>query len=409
MIANAHIDPIWQWESDEGLNCAVATFESALNLLDEFAYIFCHNEAMLYRFIEQNRPDLFGRICRKIREGKWRVMGGWYLQPDCRLPAGESFVRQIRRGKRYFARLGVELPRVAVNIDSFGRSKGLVQILVKSGYTGYLFQRPQPFELKLPAERFVWEGLGGYSVKAARISHGYNSPLGKAAEKIREEISVQKDCDSVLVLWGVGNHGGGPSREDLRGISALADELKSGYAVAHSFPEEFFDSIAPSERFSDSLELTMAGCLTSQARLKQAHRSLENLLYSVEKLLTAAHVYAGTAYSGQETESAEEALLFSEFHDILPGTCIADGEREALEIIGGGKSALRRLRLQAMNALAMKLKPTAAGEYSVLVFNPHPYELSAPLEFEIMLADQNHSDTVVKDFEVFADGKKLPS
>ena len=126
LICNAHIDPIWQWTWDEGISSAIATFKSAADLAEEFDYIFCHNEAMLYEAIEECAPDLFERIKKLVAQGKWKITGGWYLQPDCNMPAGETFVRQISVGKAYFKeKFGVE-PTIAYNFDAFGHSIGLV-------------------------------------------------------------------------------------------------------------------------------------------------------------------------------------------------------------------------------------------------------------------------------------------
>jgi len=93
LICNAHLDPIWQWEWEEGAAAALSTFRSAADLAEEFDYIFCHNEVTLYKYIEEYAPELFARIKELIRVGKWHIMGGWYLQPDCNMPQGESFVR----------------------------------------------------------------------------------------------------------------------------------------------------------------------------------------------------------------------------------------------------------------------------------------------------------------------------
>ena len=124
LICNAHIDPVWQWTWDEGVSSAIATFKSAADLADEFDYIFCHNEAMLYEAIEESAPELFERIKALVKAGKWKIVGGWYLQPDCNMPTGETFVRQISVGKAYFMeKFGVE-PTVAYNFDAFGHSVG---------------------------------------------------------------------------------------------------------------------------------------------------------------------------------------------------------------------------------------------------------------------------------------------
>ena len=120
LICTSHIDPIWQWTLDEGIASAIATFKSAVDLLEEYDYIFCHNESMLYEAIEECAPDLFERIKDLVKKGRWIVSGGWYLQPDCNMPSGETFIRLIGEGKRYFKeKFGIE-PTVAYNFDSFG-------------------------------------------------------------------------------------------------------------------------------------------------------------------------------------------------------------------------------------------------------------------------------------------------
>ena len=119
LVCNAHLDPIWQWEWEEGAAAALSTFRAAADLADEFDYIFCHNEVTLYKYIEEYAPELFARIKKLIREGKWHIMGGWYLQPDCNMPQGESFVRQIQVGHAYFREKFGENPTPAINFDPF--------------------------------------------------------------------------------------------------------------------------------------------------------------------------------------------------------------------------------------------------------------------------------------------------
>lgn len=132
LLSNAHLDPVWQWRWQEGVGTAITTFSAAADFCEEFdGYIFCHNEAILYQWIEENDPGLFHRIQKLVKEGKWHIMGGWYLQPDCNMPSGESFIRQIQSGIEYFKAKfpGFVNPDVAINFDSFGHTKGLVQIL----------------------------------------------------------------------------------------------------------------------------------------------------------------------------------------------------------------------------------------------------------------------------------------
>ena len=133
LICNAHIDPIWQWDWQEGASAAVATFASAEKLLEKHDFIFCHNEVTVYKYVETYAPELFEKIQKHVKEGKWKIIGGWYLQPDCNMPSGESMVRQILFGKKYFLEKFGVFPEIAFNVDAFGHSRGLVQIIKKCG------------------------------------------------------------------------------------------------------------------------------------------------------------------------------------------------------------------------------------------------------------------------------------
>ena len=138
LICNSHIDPVWQWDWDEGAGAALATFYAACNLLDKYDFVFCHNEVILYEYIEKYDPELFERIKKLIVEGKWKIMGGWYCQPDCFVPSGESFIRQITLGREYFWEKFGQRPTTALNFDSFGHTRGLPQILKKTGFSDKL-------------------------------------------------------------------------------------------------------------------------------------------------------------------------------------------------------------------------------------------------------------------------------
>ena len=407
LICNAHIDPIWQWTWDEGISAAIATFKSAADLAEEFDYVFCHGEALLYETIEKNAPDLFARIQKLVKEGKWHISGGMYLQPDCLMPCGETFVRHIAVGKKYFQeKFGVE-PTVATNYDSFGHSIGLVQILAKSGYKGYLICRPRKDEqIQYPSRFFRWTSPDGSSILVSN-SASYSSPLGGAAEKIVRETNglavgmlgaeidgaeKQKTVECVdYVLWGVGNHGGGPSRKDLRDIKNLKIE---GVDIIHSTPENLFsDKIQVDGEMTSSLVTCMPGCYSSMAKVKQAYRRTENLLYATEKMLSAA-ILAGFVPDLKELEEAEKKLLLASFHDILPGTCIEDGEREGLGLLAASEKTLKDYRTSAFLHLVINQPSAQEGEFPIFVFNYQPVETTSLIEAEFTLADQNWRDDI---------------
>lgn len=390
MICNAHIDPIWQWDWPEGVSATLSTFYSAVKLSDEFDYIFCHNEVTVYKYVEQYAPELFERIKELVRAGKWHIMGGWYLQPDCNMPSGESFVRQIREGQKYFKEKFGACPTTAINLDPFGHSVGLVQIVKKCGQDSYMFMRPFGSEMSLESEQFIWRGLDGSEIKATRIC-SYNSGLGKSAKAIRDRANIQ-DVSVGAILWGVGNHGGGPSRKDLGDIrdTLLNDD---GVEFIHSTPDAFFSEIEPKQTVDTSLRISMPGCYTSMYRVKKLHAQLENEISMAEKISSIAYITGALQkYPENQIQVAVEDLLNAEFHDVLPGTSVQCGEDAGIRYLNHGMLEAERAKIKAYFALSKTQGVAKEGEYPIIVFNPHPYELTDNVECEFTLADQNWNE-----------------
>ncbi len=390
MICNAHLDPVWLWQKPEGIAEAISTFRVAADFCEEFdGFIFNHNESVLYEWVEENEPALFERIQKLVKEGKWRIMGGWYLQPDCVMPCGESFIRQIETGTKYFLeKFGVR-PLTAINFDPFGHSRGLVQILKKCGYDSYVFMRPQWAECD---HDFIWKGFDGSEIIAHKMNCGYNSGKGKILSKIERVLEREYGDGINMMFWGIGNHGGGPSREDLL---AIADYMKEHpeNGLRHSFCENYFSRIDKSQLkpFDASLNYAMVGCYTTMKRIKQAHRKLENDLSVCEKMLALS----GVSYDKNELEKAEKALLFCEFHDILPGTSIKPAEEDCLRLLSYGSEIADKYKTKAFFKLCEGQSKAKEGEIPVLVFNPHPYKITRDIEVEFQLQDQNWNENEV--------------
>ncbi len=414
LISNAHLDPVWQWDWEEGAAAALSTFRCAARFCREFdGYIFCHNESLLYRWVEEYEPALFAEIQELVKLGKWHIMGGWHDQPDCNLPSGEAFARQVTEGRRYFAeKFGVE-PTTAINFDPFGHTRGLVQILAKSGYDSYLFCRPHGGNLTLPAETFRWVGYDGSSVIGQRSAEGYGTAMGHAAEAIRGAEGRDFGRELNFKLWGVGNHGGGPSRADIAAINAYIAECRlRGIEVLHSTPEAYFTDVREREvdlpEHAADLNMWAPGCYTSQVRIKQKYRLLENTLFSVEKMYT----HLAAIGLGDYPEAAFGEVLYDmltvQFHDILPGSSIQPAEELALRMLDHGQEILTRLRMRGFMALMGEEPEAPAGEIPVLVYNPHPYPVTEDIVCEFMLADQNWAGTYFLP-AAYRDGEALPS
>ncbi len=392
LIANAHIDPVWLWEWEEGAAAALSTFRTAADLCEEFdGFVFNHNEALLYEWIGEYDEDLLRRIKSLVRRGKWHIMGGWYLQPDCNMPSGESMVRQILAGRRYFMDAFGVATRTAVNFDPFGHSRGLVQILAKAGYDSYLICRPAPPECTTLPDEFVWIGYDGSEVLVRRDAGHYPSDFGKAAEKIRAYMKTHRDDSPGIVLWGVGDHGGGPSRLDLERISAL--QAESSLPVIHSTPEAYFAAVRGRKSafpvLRESANPWAVGCYTSMIAVKKRHRQLESAYFAAEKMLSIAALSGGFPYPAAELAEARKDLLFSEFHDILPGSSIQPVEEAALRMMDHGLEILSRLRCRAFFKLTENEPPsTDADIIPLFVHNPHPWPVQGMFSCEFFPADQ---------------------
>ena len=413
LICNAHLDPVWQWEWPEGLAEALSTFRIAANFCEEYdGFVFNHNEALLYRWVEEFEPALFARIQKLVKDGKWHIMGGWYLQPDCVMTCGESLIRQITFGQAYFKEKFGQVPTVAVNVDSFGHDRGMVQVLVKNGYTGYLVGRPPRLKDGRELVGFVWDGYANCSLPVHNgSSYGsYSSHLGKSVEKFKGILEKEPNSKRIMILWGVGNHGGGPSRQDLEQIKIWSQEHADRYVVKHSTPEEYFAApdTADLPHVDTDLGPIMVGCYTSQQRIKRLHAELENTLLQTEKLCAAAHYLKGAPLPNSILKNAEETMLFNEFHDILPGSSVRDAETSALQSMGGAIEALKKARTSAFMRLAADLPAPPADTIPLLVYNPHPWEVNTVTECEFMLPDQNWEDHWT-DYDVYDGDTLLPS
>jgi alpha-mannosidase len=389
LICNAHLDPVWQWRWEEGCAEALSTFRTAVSLLQEHNdLIFNHNEALLYRWVREHDRRLFEEIQRLVKAGRWAVSGGWHLQPDVNLPGTESLIRHIQEGRSFFKKHFHVTPKVAYNFDSFGHSGGLPQILVQSGYRMYIHMRPQPDQLELPSDLYRWQGVDGSEILCYRIAVGlYHTEYDNLDQRLAEgvELALKLERD-VPVFWGLGDHGGGATQEDLAGIDgfvAREDRVK----IFHSTPDRFYRAVkkagADAPVFQGGLQQVFTGCYTSLARLKRRAVESAGLLRQAEAAAAAAWWAAATPFPNKGLAQAWRDHLFNDFHDILPGTCIEPAERDALDRYGRVSESAREIRLRAIAGL----NQGAAEEHAipVTVLNTTPGLGKTPIEVEFML------------------------
>lgn len=407
LIANAHLDPVWQWNWREGCGEVLMTFRSALDRLDEYPeLIFTCSSAAYYRWVEELDPKMFGEICSRVAEGRWVPVNGWWVQPDCNMPSGESFARHSLYSQSYYREKFGRLCRTGYNIDSFGHSGSLPRILKESGMSAYVYMRPKDFEGPAPNNAFLWEGNDGTTVPAFHLATEYglngsdviDSELKKACNFSRET-----DCD-VMFFFGVGNHGGGPTRGDIEHLLSLA---KDDERLVFSDPDSFFKAIESEKdrlpRFTGELQHNARGCYSSASPIKRLNRKGENALVSAEKWDTLAYLTLGTPTAKEALDEAWKDVLFCQFHDSICGCSIGQVYEDAKEFIGHSLSVAHKAENAAHIRLISAIDTYVEGisapvdasklprefrnhscpygvERPIVVFNPHPYTATWPVQ-----------------------------
>ena len=388
MIGNAHIDPVWLWQWPEGYQEVRATFQSAIDRMEEYPdFVFTCDSSVFFEWIEESDAELFEQIRRRIAEGRLQVIGGWWVEPDCNIPCGESFVRQALYGQRYLHEKFGITATTGANIDSFGHNATIPQILAKSGADSYVFLRPGPREKTLESPIFWWEAPDGSRVLAYRIPHEYCAPKDDIGDHVDRAIaSLPEEGDEYAVFYGVGNHGGGPTKANLDQIERLDAEPELPRLEPSSL-RRFFDGLAAGNgRFPTlcgELQHHSRGCYTSHSGIKRWNRRAENLLLRAEKWCTVADVLGVQPYPRAELTQAWKLLLFNQFHDTLAGTAIEPAYEDARDQFGHTSSLASLAFNRAVQSIARRIEIEPEVEMRpVVVFNPHPWPLHADVEIE---------------------------
>ncbi len=402
LIGNAHLDPVWLWRWQEGFSEILATYRSALDRMNEFPdYKFTSACASYYQWIEKMDPEMFAEIQKRVEEGRWDIAGGWFLQPDCNIPSGESFARHGLVSQRYFKEKFGVAAKTGYNVDSFGHNASLPQILKKSGMDNYVFMRPFPNEQGRDEDVFLWESADGTRVPTYRIPLFYNIDLPKLDKLQVIKDKAEEQNQDMMAFFGVGNHGGGPTIQLLDAIesSDIPD-------ILYSTPDQYFASIDTEKLpvVADELQHHARGCYSACTSVKMQNRRCENNILAAEKLCSMASHLVGANYPKQKLDKAWKNVMFNQFHDILGGCSIKKAFDDAGYLYGEVMSVTEQEIFAAMQAISHKIdtlrgedlpsyKSSALKEWHIwetevlgtpiVVFNPHAWTVKMPVQINV--------------------------
>ena len=417
LIGNAHLDPVWLWRWQEGFSEILATFKSALDRMNDFPdYKFTSACAVYYQWIEKLDPDMFEEIKKRVKEGRWNIVGGWFLQPDCNMPGGESFARHALISQRYFKdKFGVSA-KTGYNVDSFGHNASLPKILKQSGMDNYVFMRPMPFENPNLKHLFMWESDDGSQVCAYRIPEFYCVHSERLDTIKNIKADADRDNQPYMAFYGVGNHGGGPTIKLIKDINALNIE-----GTKYSTPDEYFDVInkASLPVVHDELQHHARGCYSACTYVKAFNRKVEANIITAEKLCMMANKLTGLKYPAKKLEKAWKNLMFNQFHDILGGCSIKSAYDDASYLFGEAMSISEQAICASMQKICRNIDtlqgetlPSAKEDRNfriwqhellgtpIIVFNPHTWHVKADVQVSMRTSKMTDNNGIEIPFQL---------
>ncbi|MBS1723933.1 MAG: alpha-mannosidase [Armatimonadetes bacterium] len=371
LVGHAHIDLQWLWEWQEGMVSAYDTFNQATKFMDEFpGFTFSQSSSCLYQTIQENWPELFKKMQAKVKAGQWEIVGGRVCEGDTNMISPESHIRHFLYGQSYFRENFGKTARVGWEPDTFGHTLQMPQILKLGGCDSYYFCRGGKGK-----PLFWWEGLDGtriLSFDEPATGSWYNSDL--SYKQFQEMLDFQKATGSKdsLMVYGIGNHGGGPSREYIEtALEWMKDKTKP--KVKFSTATQFFDALRKYDLtkipvVDQELNPVFDGCYTSQADVKELNRKAEYATTSAEAVATVASAF-GFNYPRAAFRKNWEDITFNHHHDTLPGSGIHAPYERTKTVLGRVLADDKDIVTRALETLSVRVTP-AKGGLSVMVFNP---------------------------------------
>ena len=409
--SNAHIDCAWLWRYLETINVAKNTFTSVLDMMEarpDFTYT--QSQAHLFWWMETMFPDVFQRIQDRVKDGRWELVGGMWVEPDCNLISGESWARQLLYGKRYFKeKFGADV-KIGWNPDSFGYNWNMPQFYRDAGIDAFITQKIGWNDTNMfPYRLFWWQGPDSSRL----LTYFPNSYVNEIKDPYAladwlRQFEANTGFKKMLVLYGVGDHGGGPDLQMINRIEELKN-LDIFPNVVYGTAGEYLEWIRGHDLselpvWSDELYLEYhRGTYTTQSNTKKYHRESEQLFGNAEQLSAIASLY-GRPYNKNELLKGWRGVLFNQFHDILPGSSIYPVYKDSDELYQqSGKIASHDLE-RSLDYLAGKVNTRVKKNVKpIFIYNPLAWQRTDLVVLELPEDDR-------KAYTVFdASGREIPS
>ena len=383
VIGHSHIDAAWLWPWRDGADTALTTMRSALHRMKETpGFCYSHSSTAHYRWVQRADPAMFAEIQARIREGRWEVVGGWPVEPDCNIPSTESFVRHCLYGKAFCREfLGTDV-RIAFNPDSFGHAAGLPTVLGHAGYDAYVFMRPQEHEMDLPL-LFWWEGPDGSRVLAVRIYKEYSAP----ATLLRDAAvhAFAPGMNDAAFFLGVGDHGGAVTIEQIRQVRAMQEEQELP-EIRWSTVGEYLATVRQSPAFASlpvvrgELQHHSRGCYSAYGEGKLLNRRAERWLGQAETISLVANVGKADAVQ-EEYATAWGKVLFCQFHDMMAGTSLYADYQDVRDTVGGACDIAQERTVGLLERMATRVDLREVKESAIFLMNPLPWPRKTLMEY----------------------------
>ncbi|MDR1927356.1 MAG: alpha-mannosidase, partial [Oscillospiraceae bacterium] len=368
LVGNAHLDPIWLWRWQEGCNEALQTFRSALDRLEEFpGFVFTCSSASYYRWVEEIDPAMFREIQQAVKAGRWVPVNGWWVQPDCNMPSGESFARQALYSQLYYYEKFGRICSTGYNVDSFGHNAMLPQLLRQGRMNAYVMMRPGMHENPdIPENAFWWESPDGSRVLNFRLPTGYGEEGADALDRRADFLQARSEEAGygMMFFYGVGNHGGGPTKADLL---HLQEKMKlDGFAnLEFSSPDDYFKQLFASpvnlQTWRDDMQHHASGCYSATSMVKQLNRRAEQALYAAEVWDTAAAKDFSLPAKTAEFAEAWRDVAFNQFHDIFCGCSIMEAYDDVHDSMGHALTIAARAQNNALLRISRSINTWVEG------------------------------------------------